>query len=83
MCRPPHDGQKPRPLHENGTTRSSPQPSQCKRRKPFAAMPQSRNHQGIDNRLIEADDRPGSSTSAIECTQRLGGMLRFYHRAAA
>jgi transposase InsO family protein len=42
-----------------------------------------RNHQGIDNRLIEPDDRPGSIISAIECAQRLGGMLRFYHRAAA
>jgi transposase InsO family protein len=42
-----------------------------------------RNHQGIDNRLIEPDDRPGSTTRAIECVQRLGGMLRFYRRAAA
>jgi len=42
-----------------------------------------RNHQGLDNRLIEPDDRPGSTINAIECVQRLGGMLRFYHRAAA
>ncbi len=42
-----------------------------------------RNHQGIDNRLIEPSDRPASTISAIECFQRLGGMLRFYHRAAA
>ena len=42
-----------------------------------------RNHQGIDNQLIEPDDRPGSTTRAIDCVQRLGGMLRFYHRAAA
>lgn len=42
-----------------------------------------RNHQGIDNRLIEPDDRPGSTIDAIKCVQRLGGMLRFYHRAAA
>ncbi len=42
-----------------------------------------RNHQGIDNRLIEPADRPASTISAIECVQRLGGMLRFYHRAAA
>ncbi len=42
-----------------------------------------RNHQGIDNRLIEPDDRPRSAISAIECVQRLGGMLRFYHRQAA
>ena len=42
-----------------------------------------RNHQGIDNRLIEAGDRTESTVGAIECVQRLGGMLRFYHRAAA
>ncbi len=42
-----------------------------------------RNHQGIDNRLIEPGDHRRSAISAIECVQRLGGMLRFYHRAAA
>ena len=42
-----------------------------------------RNHQGLDNRLIEPDDPPGSTLGSIECAQRLGGMLRFYHRAAA
>ncbi len=42
-----------------------------------------RNHQGIDNRLIEPGDQAESASSAIECVQRLGGMLRFYHRAAA
>ena len=42
-----------------------------------------RNHQGIDNRLIEPSGRAESASSTIECAQRLGGMLRFYHRAAA
>ena len=42
-----------------------------------------RNHQGLDNRLIEPYDRPESMSNAIKCVQRLGGMLRFYHRAAA
>ena len=42
-----------------------------------------RNHQGLDNRLIEPPDRAESGSSAIKCSQRLGGMLRFYHRAAA
>jgi putative transposase len=42
-----------------------------------------RNHPGIDNRLIEPTDRAESGSSAIECFQRLGGMLRFYHRVAA
>ena len=42
-----------------------------------------RNHQGIDNRLIEASNRVESASRAVGCAQRLGGMLRFYHRAAA
>jgi len=42
-----------------------------------------RNRQGIDNRLIEPHDRRRSAISAIECVHRLGGMLRFYRRAAA
>jgi hypothetical protein len=42
-----------------------------------------RNHQGIDNQLIEPECRTESVSGAIECAQRLGGMLRFYHRAAA
>ena len=41
-----------------------------------------RNHQGLDNRLIDADRRAGSTAGAIECAQRLGGLLRFYQRAA-
>ena len=42
-----------------------------------------RNHQGIDNRLIEPGDSESPTRGTIECVQRLGGMLRFYHRAAA
>jgi putative transposase len=42
-----------------------------------------RNHQGIDNRLIDPDNRSGSASNAVACAERLGGMLRFYHRAAA
>jgi transposase InsO family protein len=42
-----------------------------------------RNHQGIDNRLIEPSDPAESVSTTITCAQRLGGMLRFYHRAAA
>ena len=40
-----------------------------------------RNHQGIGNRLIEAsvDD---SRSERIECRERLGGLLRYYRRAA-
>ena len=41
-----------------------------------------RNHQGLDNRLIEPNGRD-STLGTLECVQRLGGMLRFYHRVAA
>ncbi len=36
---------------------------------------QKRNHQGLENRLIEPVDRARSTISAIECVQRLGGVL--------
>ena len=42
-----------------------------------------RNHQGIDNRLIEPGDHAESASNSVQCHQRLGGVLRFYHRAAA
>jgi putative transposase len=42
-----------------------------------------RNHQGIDNRLIEQDDRAESASNVVRCRHRLGGMFRFYYRAAA
>ena len=42
-----------------------------------------RNHQGIDNRLI--DDQRGrvNMTGGIERRERLGGMLNYYYRRAA
>jgi len=41
-----------------------------------------RSHQGIGNRLVSPD--PGDSGSGeVECRPRLGGLLRFYRRAAA
>jgi transposase InsO family protein len=42
-----------------------------------------RNHQGLDNRLIESHGRTESAIGRVTCRERLGGMLRFYHRAAA
>jgi transposase InsO family protein len=41
-----------------------------------------RNHQGLDNALIEPDHRIDSAGREIDCHERLGGMLRYYHRAA-
>jgi len=41
-----------------------------------------RNHQGLDNRLIDSGPEVGSIAGKIECRVRLGGLLRYYHRAA-
>ena len=41
-----------------------------------------RNHQGLDNELIEPLDRPPDTNTEIETTERLGGLLRSYRRAA-
>ena len=42
-----------------------------------------RNHQGLNNRLIEADGPTESSIGGVRCRERLGGMLRYYFRPAA
>ena len=41
-----------------------------------------RNHQGIGNRLIDPTVGELRSVGSIECRERLGGLLRFYRRAA-
>jgi putative transposase len=43
-----------------------------------------RNHQGKGNRLLlpDASETPSSQCQPIECRQRLGGMLKYYRRAA-
>ena len=42
-----------------------------------------RNHQGLDDRLIEPGDEAGCAAGKIACRERLGGMLRYYYRRAA
>jgi putative transposase len=41
-----------------------------------------RNHQGLENRLIEPPSHPPDIRMKIETTERLGGLLRSYRRAA-
>jgi putative transposase len=41
-----------------------------------------RNHQGLDGRLI-ASPASDSGAGPIVCRERIGGLLRFYHRQAA
>jgi len=42
-----------------------------------------RSHQGIGNRLITPKVPIDATRGSIRCFERLGGTLRFYHRAAA
>jgi len=42
-----------------------------------------RNHQGLDNRLIEEPPGVVDMNSAVVCHERLGGVLNYYERRAA
>jgi hypothetical protein len=44
---------------------------------------QERNHQGLENKIIDPDDEVGQLKGEIECRERLGGLLRYYYRGAA
>lgn len=41
-----------------------------------------RHHQGLGSRLLDPDETANRSVGAISCRQRLGGLLRYYYRAA-
>ena len=41
-----------------------------------------RNHQGLANRLIAPGEGVGRSKGTVACRQRVGGLLRYYYRAA-
>jgi putative transposase len=42
-----------------------------------------RNHQGLDNELVEKLSSNRDRDDAVECRERLGGILNYYHRRAA
>jgi len=42
-----------------------------------------RNHQGLVNRLLDPGEEVGRIAGEVECRERLGGILRYYHRKAA
>jgi hypothetical protein len=42
-----------------------------------------RNHQGLGNRLIVPVVAPTPGHERIACRERLGGLLKYYHRPAA
>ncbi len=41
-----------------------------------------RNHQGLENQIIDPGEEVGAIAGKVECHERLGGLLRYYHRAA-
>jgi putative transposase len=42
-----------------------------------------RNHQRLENRIIQPGTEVGKALGEIDCRNRLGGILRYYHREAA
>ena len=42
-----------------------------------------RNHQGLDNNIIQPGDEVGNATGDVKSRERLGGLLRYYYKAAA
>ncbi len=42
-----------------------------------------RNHQGLENRLIDPLHEIGLRAGSVACRERLGGVLRYYYRNAA
>ena len=41
-----------------------------------------RNHQGLGNELIVPNAQPANENSPVQCSKRLGGLLKYYYRAA-
>ena len=42
-----------------------------------------RNHQGLDNRLIDPEEMNSATNAKVRKRQRLGGLLNYYYRKAA
>jgi putative transposase len=44
---------------------------------------QERNHQGLDNKLVDPGPEVSRTAGTIQCRERMGGLLRYYYRDAA
>ena len=42
-----------------------------------------RNHQGLDNRILERAPPPANPDADVQRRERIGGLLNYYHREAA
>ena len=45
--------------------------------------PRERNHQGLDNQLLERAPPPANLTAEVHRRGRIGGLPSYYHREAA
>jgi len=42
-----------------------------------------RNHQGLENNLLDAPPANTNGKGPVRCKERVGGVLRYYYREAA
>ena len=42
-----------------------------------------RNHQGLGNQLLDGSSHVANDDGDVQCSERLGGLLKYYHREAA
>jgi transposase InsO family protein len=42
-----------------------------------------RNHQGLENQLLENPPAPAKPEGGVQCRKRIGGLLNYYYRDAA
>jgi len=42
-----------------------------------------RAHQGLDHQILEPGPEVGQKAGVIACRERIGGLLKYYHRQAA
>jgi len=45
--------------------------------------PTERNHQGLENTIVEPNSEVGPVTGNVKCRERLGGLLHYYYREAS
>ena len=76
-----------RPLYERGVSQSRRPPRRRARASPRGRYVEhdhrERNHQGLDNQLLQRPPPTVSLAADVQRRERLGGLLNFYHREAA
>ncbi len=81
-------GTKPRPSGKCPITQVSTRPGETRHlrvaiREFINHYHEERNHQRLGNELIEESTVPANYGGEVHCNERLGGLLRYYHRESA